>query len=118
MQRSRELCNGKPQGILNICFCYTATQEISGALESVHEDLQSGKLQLDDINSELFESRLYTKEQPPVDILVRTSGETRLSDFLLWQCRNAMLSFVQQLWPEFSFNQLVKIIMQYQQQQQ
>lgn len=59
---------------------------------------------------------MYTRGCPPVDLLVRTSGETRLSDFLLWQCRHALLVFTQVLWPEFGFLDLVAAVQQYQRQ--
>ena len=63
-----------------------------------------------------LDGALYTRGCPPVDLLVRTSGETRLSDFLLWQCRHALLVFTQVLWPEFGFLDLVAAVQQYQRQ--
>ncbi|KAL4419506.1 hypothetical protein ABPG77_002292 [Micractinium sp. CCAP 211/92] len=61
-----------------------------------------------------LERHLYTAECPPVDLLVRTSGETRLSDFLLWQSRHALLAFTPVLWPDFGFLDLVAAVMQFQ----
>lgn len=61
-----------------------------------------------------LEQHLYTSGCPPVDLLVRTSGETRLSDFLLWQSRHALLIFTPVLWPDFGFLDLVAAIMQFQ----
>jgi hypothetical protein len=61
-----------------------------------------------------LDAHLYTAGCPPVDLLVRTSGETRLSDFLLWQSRHALLVFTRVLWPDFSFLDLVAAVMQYQ----
>ena len=61
-----------------------------------------------------FESALYTRGCPPVDLLVRTSGETRLSDFMLWQSRHALLVFTQVLWPDFGFLDLVAAVQQFQ----
>lgn len=63
-----------------------------------------------------FERRLYTAGCPPVDLLVRTSGETRLSDFLLWQSRHALLVFTRVLWPQFGFLDLAAAVLQYQRQ--
>ena len=61
-----------------------------------------------------LERQLYTAGCPPVDLLVRTSGETRLSDFLLWQSRHALLVFTQVLWPDFGFLDLAAAVLQYQ----
>lgn len=63
-----------------------------------------------------LERQLYTRGCPPVDLLVRTSGETRLSDFLLWQSRHALLVFTQVLWPDFGFLDLAAAVQQYQRQ--
>ena len=63
-----------------------------------------------------LDGALYTRGCPPVDLLVRTSGETRLSDFLLWQCRHALLVFTAVLWPEFGFLDLVAAVQEYQRQ--
>ena len=65
-------------------------------------------------SSAALESCLYTAGCPPVDLLVRTSGETRLSDFLLWQSRHALLVFTQVLWPDFGFLDLVAAVLEYQ----
>lgn len=61
-----------------------------------------------------LDAHLYTAGCPPVDLLVRTSGETRLSDFLLWQCRHALLVFTSVLWPEFGFLDLVAAVLEFQ----
>lgn len=63
-----------------------------------------------------LDAALYTAGCPPVDLLVRTSGETRLSDFLLWQCRHALLVFTGVLWPDFGFLDLVEAVMAFQRQ--
>lgn len=63
-----------------------------------------------------LDGALYTRGCPPVELLVRTSGETRLSDFLLWQCRHALLVFTAVLWPEFGFLDLVAAVQEYQRQ--
>lgn len=61
-----------------------------------------------------LDARLYTSGSPPVDLLVRTSGERRLSDFMLWQCRHALLAFSPVLWPDYSFLDLAQAILRYQ----
>ena len=67
-----------------------------------------------DVTEDLLEQCLYTGESPPPDLLIRTSGEVRLSDFLLWQSSYSCLSFQDVLWPEFSVWNLFSSILQYQ----
>eukprot|EP00192_Tetraselmis_astigmatica_P021904 CAMPEP_0117648920 /NCGR_PEP_ID=MMETSP0804-20121206/679_1 /TAXON_ID=1074897 /ORGANISM="Tetraselmis astigmatica, Strain CCMP880" /LENGTH=263 /DNA_ID=CAMNT_0005454589 /DNA_START=165 /DNA_END=956 /DNA_ORIENTATION=- len=74
-------------GALNICFSYTAHHEISTAAQSICKGLRSGALDSVDVNYGLFARCLQTSDSPPVDLMIRTSGETRLSDFLLLQVR-------------------------------
>ncbi|KAL6759386.1 putative undecaprenyl diphosphate synthase-domain-containing protein [Haematococcus lacustris] len=93
----------RKRAVLNICFSYTAGEEWVGALASVQAGQQSGLLQPQDVTQGLMLRCLRTEACPPVDLLIRTSGETRLSDFLLWQCAHAQLAFVETLWPDFSF---------------
>ena len=66
------------------------------------EDVQSGKLSLDAVNEQTISDRLYTAGQPDVDLMIRTSGEMRLSNFLLYQCAYVEFLFPKVLWPDFS----------------
>ncbi|EFJ23785.1 hypothetical protein SELMODRAFT_102749 [Selaginella moellendorffii] len=115
--------------VLNICVAYTSTQEIVNATrEAVKEalGLSSSKVldsyflssflfTLDSqITKESIERHLYTAGSPWPDVLIRTSGETRLSNFMLWQACHSHLAFCNVLWPNFSFRHLFWIIFQYQ----
>ncbi|KAF5299985.1 hypothetical protein FQR65_LT19415 [Abscondita terminalis] len=88
--------------------------EIIHAVKSIAKDTKDGKLNPEDINNQLFESRLYTKEMPPVDLMIRTSGEIRISNFLLWQIAYAELQFLDIFWPDFTKDDFFNCILNYQ----
>jgi len=104
-------------GVLNICFSYTSQNEIVTAARSVVRCVGTGELSLSDVGDDILFSSLHTSDCPRVDLLVRTSGETRLSDFLLWQASHASLEFTTVLWPEFSFHTLIALIAKFQRSQ-
>ena len=87
---------------LNICLNYGGRAEILRAAKSIAEDVQAGRLSLDSVNEQTISDRLYTATQPDVDLMIRTSGEMRLSNFLLYQCAYAEFLFPKVLWPDFS----------------
>ncbi|XP_058950569.2 dehydrodolichyl diphosphate synthase complex subunit DHDDS-like [Pocillopora verrucosa] len=87
---------------LNVCLAYTSRHEISNAVKLMAEGVELGLLKASDISESLLEKCLYTSHSPHPDMLIRTSGEVRFSDFLLWQCSYSSLSFLKVLWPEFS----------------
>ena len=76
--------------------------------------MKNGELTEEDITEELFEDHLYTKDFPPVDLLIRTSGEVRISNFLLWQIAYSELQFLDILWPDFGQEDFFKCIYDYQ----
>lgn len=102
------------RAILNVCFSYTSQDEMCFAMKSIAEGVTLGLIQESDITESLFEKCLYTKKSAPPDLLIRTSGEVRLSDFLLWQSSYSVLSFVKVLWPEFSRWHLYAAVIHYQ----
>jgi len=99
---------------LNICFGYTSTDEMTRATQYIAEGVQNHILQPSDIDIELFEECLDTQGCTKPDIVIRTSGEIRLSDFMLWQSTYSCLVFCDALWPEFTVTHLYSIILQYQ----
>lgn len=99
------------KAILNICLSYTSSRELQVAL-----DRTSLPKRATNSTSTIIDDHMYTAGGPPVDILIRTSGESRLSDFMLRQSSHALLVFTRALWPEFSFLDLLHAIMQYQSQ--
>jgi undecaprenyl diphosphate synthase len=87
---------------LTIAFNYGGQDEIARAARRLAQDVAAGKLQPGDVTPERFESYLDTAGLPPPDLLIRTSGETRLSNFMLWQAAYTELVFLDVLWPDFN----------------
>lgn len=99
---------------LNIAINYGSRAELAHAAQSLARDVQAGLLQPEDITEQLLSSRLYTADLPDVDLLIRTSGEMRLSNFLLFQCAYAEFVFPEVLWPDFDLAQYHQCIAQFQ----
>lgn len=95
---------------LNIAFNYGARAEIVDAVKSIGQDIMEGKTKINDIDEEKLEFYLYTKDQSEVDLLIRTSGEQRISNFLLWQISYAELYFTSKYWPEFTSQEFHKAL--------
>ncbi len=100
--------------ILNICFDYGAKEELLQAMRILAEKVQSGELAPGAIGEEQIEALLYTKDLPALDLLIRPSGEVRLSNFLLWQAAYSELYFCKTFWPSFTEKDLKKAIHAYQ----
>ena len=98
---------------LNIAFNYGARGEIIDAIKSISAEVQRGMLKAEEINEKLVGAHLYTKGQPDPDLLIRTSGEERISNFLLWQLSYAELYFTYKCWPEFTEEEFAKALMSY-----
>jgi len=99
---------------LNIAMAYTSSDEILTAMKEVAAGIADGSLLADEVTIDTLEHCLYTSRSPPPDIMLRTSGETRLSDFMLWQSRFSYLFFTKVLWPALSIWHLFGAIFQYQ----
>ncbi|KAI1294855.1 Dehydrodolichyl diphosphate synthase complex subunit DHDDS [Halotydeus destructor] len=99
---------------LNFCFAYTARHEITRAVNQIKDGVKTGQLQSADIDEHLIQKCLFSRHSPDPDLLIRTSGEVRLSDFLLWQSSHTILEFTNVLWPAFTQWDLFKIIFKYQ----
>ena len=100
---------------VNICLNYGGRAELTRAVRSIAEDCASGMLEVDDINEQVIESRLYSKNTPPPDLLIRPGGETRISNFLLWQLAYSEMVFTDTLWPDLTDDKLEEIIISFQQ---
>lgn len=98
---------------LTFALSYGSRQEMTNAVKSLCEDVKAGKLDPSAICEELISSRLQTAHMPDPDLIVRTSGEYRLSNFLLWQAAYSELYITQTLWPDFSKEELMKAFQQY-----
>ncbi len=93
---------GNPGMVLNIAFNYGGRLEILDAVRAIARDCADGKLAPEAVDEALFSSRLYTAGLPDPDLLIRTSGEKRISNFLLWQLSYAEFYFTEKYWPEFT----------------
>lgn len=102
------------KAFLNVAFAYTSRNEITNAVKTVVKGVQDEQISPQDINCDLLSQCMYTNRSPDPDILIRTSGEIRFSDFLLWQIWNTNVIFTEILWPEFSIWNLLASVFQYQ----
>lgn len=99
---------------LCIALSYGSRQEIVSAAQKVSELVKRGDIKTEDIDEKLFSSMLYTHDMPDPDVLIRTSGEQRISNYLLWQLAYTEFFFTETLWPDFSEKELMDIIANYQ----
>jgi undecaprenyl diphosphate synthase len=99
---------------LILALSYSSRWEMLQAVKNISSDVQQGKITTDDITDELISSYLLTKEIPDPDLLIRTSGEIRISNFLLWQIAYSELYFTEKHWPAFRKEEFYKSIIEYQ----
>lgn len=98
----------------NIALNYGGRAEILRACKNLIKDFETGNLDMDSVEEKVFSSYLYTGNNPDPDLIIRTSGEQRISNFLLWQGAYSELVFVDQLWPDFDEAVLHSAILEYQ----
>lgn len=98
----------------NIALNYGGRNEILKAVKEIAKKVKNGEIDVDDIEEETISEHLYTKNEPDPDLVIRTSGELRLSNFLTWQSVYSELLFVQKNWPDFEEEDLDKAIVEYQ----
>ena len=102
IQKAEESTKDNTRGTLAICFNYGGQEEI---LDATRKLIAEG-YKPEEVTTQVFEQALYTPEVPPVDFLIRSSGEQRISGFMLWRLAYAELYFVQKYWPDFGVNDL------------
>jgi undecaprenyl diphosphate synthase len=96
--------------VLNLAFNYGSRQEIVDATKNIACQVRRGEIDPDSIDQELFSQCLYTQGLPDPDLLIRTSGEQRVSNFLLWQISYCELYFTQKHWPDFNAQEFAKAL--------
>lgn len=99
---------------LNLAISYGSRQEIMQAIQHIAKMVDSGKLKVADINKEQFENLLYTNKMPDPDLLIRTGGEFRVSNFLLWQIAYTEIYVTDTYWPAFREKELLEAIVDFQ----
>ena len=100
--------------VLNICFNYGGRDEIVTATKNIAQKVLDGELKIEEINEKLFSNYLYTANQPDPDLLIRTSGEERISNFLPWQISYSEFVFTDKFWPEYNEQEFLNSIQIYQ----
>ena len=100
--------------VLTLALSYSSRREILQAVKRIAGKVQKGELKIEDIDEETFENNLYTSGMPNPELLIRTSGEYRISNYLLWQIAYAELYFTSKLWPDFRKEDLYEAILDYQ----
>ncbi|WP_028121085.1 isoprenyl transferase [Epilithonimonas tenax] len=109
-----ELTKNNKNGNLILALNYGSQKEILKAVKEISEEVKAGKINSEDIDEKYLENHLYTKDFPSVDLMIRTSGEVRISNFLLWQIAYAELQFLDVLWPDFTKDTFFQCILDYQ----
>ena len=100
--------------VFNIALNYGGRDEITRAVKKIATKVKEGEINVDDINEELISNELYTVGQPDPDLVIRTSGEKRLSNFLPWQSTYSELLIIDKNWPDFNEQDLDNAIIEYQ----
>jgi len=96
--------------VMNLALSYGSRNELTRAMRRLARDVAEGRLQSDDLSEQDIEARLDTHDIPDPDLLIRTSGEMRISNFLLWQIAYTELYFTETLWPDFSRDELMQAL--------
>lgn len=98
---------------INIALNYGSREEITNAVKIIAQDVKEGKINLQDINEQSITNTLYTEHCPEPDLVIRTSGQKRLSNFLLWQLAYSEILFIDKHWPDFTEKDLDMAIEEY-----
>lgn len=110
MESASELTRNNQGMILNIAFNYGGRVEIIDAVRKIASEVKDNKVKIEQISEEIFSDCLYTRGLPDPDLLIRTSGEKRISNFLLWQLSYAEMYFTEKFWPDFDEDEFKKAI--------
>tara|TARA_Y100001980_G_C14556378_1_gene347654 strand:- start:9811 stop:10593 length:783 start_codon:yes stop_codon:yes gene_type:complete len=111
---AEKVTNNYEQYVFTICLAYGSREEIVEAIREIATLHASGDLSLEDIDEREVSNRLYTKGMPDPDLIIRTSGEERISNFLLWQSAYSEFIFVDTFWPSFSKREFLRALQTYQ----
>ncbi len=114
LSRAIEATSGNKGLTLNLAISYDGKSDILQAVQHLAAEVEAGRLKTDEIDQDRFANALFTGDLPDPDLMIRTSGEVRLSNFMLWQCAYTELWFTPVLWPDFRREHLYEAIGEYQ----
>jgi undecaprenyl diphosphate synthase len=114
LEKALDLTKNNTGPVLTLALNYGAKEELLVAIKNIANQYKNGTISDQDLTEELVQQNLYTHDMPMVDLMIRTSGETRISNFLLWQIAYAELYFTPVLWPDFNHEHFYEAILNYQ----
>ena len=114
IKKTEEFTSKNTGIVMNIALNYGSREELVTATKNIAEKVKNGEFSAEDINAEMISDALYTGGQPDPDLIIRTSNEQRLSNFMMWQSTYSVLYFTKTLWPDFNLECLYDAILAYQ----
>jgi undecaprenyl diphosphate synthase len=114
LQEVIENTKGNSRMVLTLALSYGSREELINAVKNISNKVKNNIISIDNIDESIINQHLYTRDLPEVDLLIRTSGEHRISNFLLWQIAYSELYFTDVLWPDFNEEDLYEAIISYQ----
>jgi len=109
-----DLTKNNDKMVLNLALSYGSREEITHAVKLIAQKIKSKEMDPKDITQDMISNHLYTKTMPDPDLIIRTSGENRLSNFLMWQAAYSEIYISETLWPDFSKDEFIEILKNYQ----
>lgn len=113
-RRAEEITRNNTGMCLNVAVNYGGRDEIITAVKKITKKVSEGSLSIEQIDDKVFDDNLYTEGLPPVDLMIRTSGDMRLSNFLLWQSAYAEFWFTKTNWPDFTPEEFIEALIDFQ----
>jgi undecaprenyl diphosphate synthase len=114
LQEVIEATKSNSRMVLTLALSYGSREELINAVKNISTKVKNNIISIDNIDESIINQHLYTRDLPEVDLLIRTSGEHRISNFLLWQIAYSELYFTDVLWPDFKENDLYEAVISYQ----
>jgi undecaprenyl diphosphate synthase len=114
LNNAMEKTSGNTGIVMTLAISYSSRRELTQTAKKIAQQVKEGKLDPEDITEETFAKNLYTHDLPDPELLIRTSGEYRISNYLLWQIAYAELYFTPKLWPDFRREDLFEAVLDYQ----
>jgi undecaprenyl diphosphate synthase len=114
VKRAIDITKNNNKLVLTIALSYGAREELENVIKEIASEVKNNTISLENVDQSIINKHLYTRNLPDVDLLIRTSGEQRISNFLLWQIAYAELYFTDVLWPDFRKKNLYSALLNYQ----